>query len=166
MCRGRPLFASTRPGWPPKIVTGIGFLGAGVIIKEGLSIRGLTTAASLWLVAGLGMSFGMGMFGPGAITTVVALFSLVFLKRLEPVLNKDRYLRLTVTTAIDPDIYPELERLLEARRLRVSDLAATTDFQAGQVEYNFVITQQRRRVGRELTAQISRLEGVRRIQYQ
>ena len=80
-----------------QIVVGIGFLGAGVIIKEGFSIRGLTTAASLWLCAGIGMAFGMGLFGPAVMTTVIALGSLVFLKRLEPILNKDRYLHLTVT---------------------------------------------------------------------
>ena len=45
-----------------QIITGIGFLGAGVILKEGVSVRGLTTAACLWYVAGLGMAFGMGMF--------------------------------------------------------------------------------------------------------
>ena len=48
-----------------QIVTGIGFLGAGVILKEGISVRGLTTAASLWVVASLGMAFGMGHFTLG-----------------------------------------------------------------------------------------------------
>ena len=43
-----------------QIITGIGFLGAGVIINEGFNVRGLTTAACLWMVAGIGMSFGMG----------------------------------------------------------------------------------------------------------
>jgi len=49
-----------------QIVTGIGFIGAGVIIKEGITVRGLTTAATLWLVAGVGMAFGMGLFYPWA----------------------------------------------------------------------------------------------------
>ena len=46
-----------------QIITGIGFLGAGAIIKSGMSIRGLTTAACLWLSAGIGMSIGAGYFG-------------------------------------------------------------------------------------------------------
>jgi putative Mg2+ transporter-C (MgtC) family protein len=59
-----------------QIVTGIGFLGAGVIFRQGASVRGLTTAASLWIVAAIGMACGAG-FWPGAvIATVVALFSL------------------------------------------------------------------------------------------
>ncbi len=148
-----------------QIVTGIGFLGAGVIIKEGFSIRGLTTAASLWLVAGLGMAYGMGLFGPGSIAAAVALFSLIFLKRLEPIMNKDRYLHLAVTATLDSDIYPHLERLFQEQRLHISDLAATTDLENRKAEYHFVITQQQRRIGRELTGQIVRLPGVQKIHF-
>ena len=49
-----------------QIVTGIGFLGAGAIIREGLSIRGLTTAATLWVVAAIGMACGAGYYWPAA----------------------------------------------------------------------------------------------------
>ena len=52
-----------------QIVTGIGFLGAGAIIRQGLSVRGLTTAATLWLVAGIGMACGAGYYGPALIGT-------------------------------------------------------------------------------------------------
>ena len=47
------------------IMTGIGFLGAGVIYKEGASVRGLTTAASIWLTAAIGILFGIGFYFPG-----------------------------------------------------------------------------------------------------
>jgi putative Mg2+ transporter-C (MgtC) family protein len=59
-----------------QIVTGIGFLGAGAIIRQGLSVRGLTTAATLWLVAGIGMASGAGYYGPALIATVIALITL------------------------------------------------------------------------------------------
>jgi putative Mg2+ transporter-C (MgtC) family protein len=59
-----------------QIVTGIGFLGAGAIIRQGLSIRGLTTAASLWVVAAIGMASGAGYYSAAVITTVVVLVSL------------------------------------------------------------------------------------------
>jgi putative Mg2+ transporter-C (MgtC) family protein len=59
-----------------QIVTGIGFLGAGAIIRQGLSIRGLTTAASLWVVAAIGMASGAGYYSGAVITTVVVLLSL------------------------------------------------------------------------------------------
>ncbi len=59
-----------------QIVTGIGFLGAGAIIRQGLSVRGLTTAATLWLVAAIGLTTGAGYYSAAVITTLVALFSL------------------------------------------------------------------------------------------
>jgi len=59
-----------------QIVTGIGFLGAGAIIRQGLSVRGLTTAASLWVVAAIGMASGAGYYSGAVITTVVVLVSL------------------------------------------------------------------------------------------
>jgi len=59
-----------------QIVTGIGFLGAGAIIRQGLSVRGLTTAASLWVVAAIGIAAGAGYYSAAVITTVVVLVSL------------------------------------------------------------------------------------------
>jgi putative Mg2+ transporter-C (MgtC) family protein len=59
-----------------QIVSGVGFLGAGAIIRQGFSIRGLTTAATLWVVAAIGMAAGAGYYSAAAITTAVALVSL------------------------------------------------------------------------------------------
>jgi len=59
-----------------QIVTGIGFLGAGAIIRQGLAVRGLTTAASLWVVAAIGLAAGAGYYSGAIITTVVVLVSL------------------------------------------------------------------------------------------
>jgi putative Mg2+ transporter-C (MgtC) family protein len=59
-----------------QIVTGIGFLGAGAIIREGLSVRGLTTAATLWVVAAIGMACGAGYYWPAVGATALTLFAL------------------------------------------------------------------------------------------
>jgi putative Mg2+ transporter-C (MgtC) family protein len=59
-----------------QIVSGIGFLGAGAIIRQGLSVRGLTTAATLWLVAAIGMASGAGYYDGALIATLGALFTL------------------------------------------------------------------------------------------
>jgi putative Mg2+ transporter-C (MgtC) family protein len=59
-----------------QIVTGIGFLGAGAIIRQGLSVRGLTTAASLWVVAAIGIASGAGYYSGALIATALVLFSL------------------------------------------------------------------------------------------
>ena len=59
-----------------QIVTGIGFLGAGAIIRQGLSVRGLTTAATLWVVAAVGLAAGAGYYSAAVITTALVLIAL------------------------------------------------------------------------------------------
>lgn len=65
------------------VISGIGFLGAGTIIVQGASIRGLTTAASIWIVAAIGLTIGAGMFFAGIATTVLVLTSLIFLNHVD-----------------------------------------------------------------------------------
>lgn len=66
-----------------QVVSGIGFLGAGTILREGVSVRGLTTAASLWVVAGIGLGVGAGFYLASVITTVIVFVSLHLLSKLE-----------------------------------------------------------------------------------
>jgi putative Mg2+ transporter-C (MgtC) family protein len=65
------------------VITGIGFLGAGAIMREQTEIKGLTTAASLWVVAGIGLATGVGFFSASVFTTILAIVILFFLRRLE-----------------------------------------------------------------------------------
>ena len=66
-----------------QVVTGIGFLGAGAILRQGVSVRGLTTAAGLWVTAAVGMAVGFGFWTGAVVVTVVTVISLFGLKRLE-----------------------------------------------------------------------------------
>lgn len=148
-----------------QIVTGIGFLGAGVILKEGASVRGLTTAASLWAVAGLGMAFGMGFFSLGVIATALVLASLTFLKKLDPIMKKDRFLTLSVTACNRSGLLDELLAVFSERDLEVSDISSHLDLAAEELFYQMVITQREIRIGHELMEEIRQLEGVRKIRY-
>ena len=69
-----------------QIVSGIGFLGAGAIIRYGMTVRGLTTAASLWVVAAIGMAAAFGAYLTAAVTTGITLVALWGLKRIRPLL--------------------------------------------------------------------------------
>ena len=62
-----------------QVVSGIGFLGAGAILKDGFSVRGLTTAATLWVVACVGLAVGGGFYSAGILTTIIVYSSLHFL---------------------------------------------------------------------------------------
>ena len=65
------------------VVAGVGFLGAGVVLRTGTGVQGITTAASVWLVAAVGLAAGGGMYVVAAATTGVCLFTLVVLRRLK-----------------------------------------------------------------------------------
>ncbi len=76
---------------PSYVISGIGFLGAGTIIVHGGTIRGLTTAASIWAVAGLGLIVGIGMYKEAIITTIIILVSLVVLNKFEKRLHSKNH---------------------------------------------------------------------------
>ena len=68
------------------VITGIGFLGAGAIIRDRGGVKGLTTAASLWVVAGIGLATGCGFYKAALFTTVLALLTLFFLRYVERIM--------------------------------------------------------------------------------
>lgn len=78
------------------IMTGIGFLGAGVIVKEGLSVRGLTTAASIWMTASIGILLGLGFYFAGALGTGLAVGTLSLFRWIEDKTPALHYARLAV----------------------------------------------------------------------
>jgi putative Mg2+ transporter-C (MgtC) family protein len=71
-----------------QIVTGIGFLGAGAIIRYGFTVRGLTTAASLWVVAAVGLAVALGEYLTGSVTAAITLVTLWALRRVRPTLTR------------------------------------------------------------------------------
>lgn len=148
-----------------QIIAGIGFIGAGVILKDGLTIRGLTTAACLWLAAAVGMGFGLGIYLPTIISVVIGISSLIFLKQLEPYINKDRYLTFHVEVGEGVDIYPQLEEIFTRFSMKISDVSCILHPRNGETHYKFVLTQHQKRMGRELSREVATLHGVKKIEY-
>lgn len=80
------LYGNRAPVDPARIaagvITGIGFLGAGTIIRSSVSVTGLTTAASLWTVSGIGLAVGCGFYMAGFVTAIIVLAALYILRKL------------------------------------------------------------------------------------
>ena len=76
-----------------QIVTGVGFLGAGSILRQGEAVRGLTTAASIWVTASLGMAIGFGYYGVAVFATILVLITLVAVRPIETRFFKGRHNR-------------------------------------------------------------------------
>ncbi len=79
-------------------ITGVGFLGAGVIIKSGFTIQGLTTAACLWIVSAIGLAVGSGLYIPALATFAITFFALWTLRNIEVKVPRLRYKVITLTT--------------------------------------------------------------------
>ena len=95
------------------IVTGIGFLGAGAIMREGLTVSGLTTASSIWVTAALGMSVGAGQYGLAIVGTVIVLVVLTLFGFIQPVLERYRKaieLHITLTDGDEAVLEQEMSR--------------------------------------------------------
>ena len=92
-----------------QIITGIGFLGAGAIIKYKFSVQGLTTAACLWTTSAIGMSCGAGFYEMAILATGIAIFVLTVLNKVERLYSKDNYRIIKITAHKDTDVQKLVE---------------------------------------------------------
>lgn len=108
------------------VITGIGFLGAGTIILKGNSIAGLTTAASLWVVAAIGLAVGAGFYYPAIITTLFMIIILFILNRIEQYFftGKRSYI-LILETANSEDLTRELSLCLQENGILIEKMSIT-----------------------------------------
>jgi putative Mg2+ transporter-C (MgtC) family protein len=144
------------------IMTGIGFLGAGAIIKEGLSVRGLTTAASIWITAALGILVGIGFYFPVAVGTVLTLGTLSVFRWIEIRMPMQTYVYFVVRFASDA-IVPEdeMRRLLASYRFTIGSLTYRLDKTEDFFEYRMVIRTNRARKVKALCAHLTTVEAIR-----
>ena len=103
------------------IMTGIGFLGAGTILKHGASVRGLTTAAAMWCVAAIGMAAGFGMYTLTVVTTVIVFAALWVLDYLEDVIPKLKYRTLVIRRPWQAGVVAETVGRLRAAAMHVAE---------------------------------------------
>ena len=103
------------------VMTGIGFLGAGTIVKSGIAVRGLTTAAAMWCVAAVGMAAGFGMYTLTGIATLLIVAALWVLDYFEGLIPKWRYRTVVVRRKWKPSVIPETIERFKKARLRVID---------------------------------------------
>ena len=122
------------------IMTGIGFVGAGAIIKEGFTVRGLTTAASIWITAALGILTGIGFYFAAFIGTALALGTLSAFRWIEARLPTETYAIFMVRYARENAISePALRSLVQAHGFSMHNLSYRLHSDVGQMEYRMVL---------------------------
>ena len=163
------IHAFAAPGADParvaaQIVTGVGFLGAGAILKEGATIRGLTTAASLWAVAAVGMAAGAAAWGVAIATTLIVVFSLWPLGLLTRrfVGRQEHRVMLRIATE-DPH---SLTRVVQAVTQQDGSIAhlSTTEPPTGGLVVEAEVRVRDVESGVHLTAAIADMDGLRLLE--
>jgi putative Mg2+ transporter-C (MgtC) family protein len=123
------------------ILTGIGFLGAGTILRHGNAIRGVTTAATLWFVTVLGLAFGSGEFTLGFAGMVLAAIALFVLAPFEKHIPSNYYVTLSVTSTLNSPPIGELKQRIERSgpRVKSTRVAYNLEKQQQTVIYELIL---------------------------
>ena len=147
------------------IITGIGFLGAGAILREENMVRGLTTAGCIWFVAGLGIVIGKGMYPLALWGTLLLFVMLVFFRYAEGWMSVEVYGELSIRMNLESyesikdrcmEVIRENEFLIQETRYRI-------DRTQNEVRLDYVLTYSKGKSQENLLMTISRLEGVREV---
>lgn len=149
------------------VVTGIGFMGAGTIMRYKASVRGLTTATSLWVVAGIGLAVGSGLYFGAIATTLIAVVALMFFSRLEHVMiRKNWYKTIVIETK---DGLEQLKRIREALSeygSEINDLEADRSRDGTNMVLKFGLKLTTNLHNAQLIEDIARLEGVKSVKWE
>ncbi len=143
------------------IMTGIGFLGAGVIMKDGLSVRGLTTAASIWITAAIGILVGIGFYYPAGLALALTLGTLSAFRWFEGKMPSQQYAKFIVrfdrASAMSEG---ELKALVHSLAFTVANLQYRLRQDGKQLEYSMMLRTQDPDRLRQLSDALLRIETV------
>ena len=147
------------------IMTGIGFLGAGVIMKDGLSVRGLTTAASIWITSAIGILVGIGFYIPAALATVLTLGTLSGFRWIEGRMRTEQYAIFSVRLNRGHDMgEDELRRLVTQHGFSVAHVTYRLRDEGENFEYRMALRTLDTRNLRALANALSSIEAVKGFQ--
>jgi putative Mg2+ transporter-C (MgtC) family protein len=143
------------------LMTGIGFLGAGVIMREGFSIRGLSTAAAIWITAAIGVTIGLGLFGAAMAATLLTIIVMSGIRRLETVLPHYKVLRLSLVFAREHALLADaVHGMMHDLGFLVADLSCALSSNGTRFEYHMVLKCTGNRGFNELMESLSKAENV------
>ena len=143
-----------------QVVSGIGFLGAGAILKDGFSVRGLTTAATLWVVACVGLAVGGGFYSAGILTTIIVYSSLHFLG-----FTTKKGLRKNISVYVESldNTINNLQDFLTDNGLEVVDIGLVDNIKHDFIEIKFVVLVRNIKILADLENKILLVEGVKSV---
>jgi putative Mg2+ transporter-C (MgtC) family protein len=143
-------------------ITGMGFLGAGVVLKSGLSVHGLTTAACLWIVSAIGLAVGSGLHFAAILSFAITLVSLWLLRYVEERIPRLAYKYVTIV--VDRDAPEEqLRAAVTDHGPRITEIEYELDAEGGRMTYRITIASEHLISERTIVDALGRLPAVRHI---
>lgn len=122
------------------ILTGIGFLGAGVIVKYGFSVRGLTTAASIWTTAAVGILIGARYYGEAAASVLLVLGALSIFRRIEDRLQKENYAQVKIGVTRMPGLSRQkVDTLFAQAAVNIKEVAYGLEKDRAVLDYEYTV---------------------------
>lgn len=121
------------------VVSGVGFLGAGVIFFRGSSIKGLTTAAGIWTTAGIGLALGSGMYFVGIMSTVIVIIAQFFLHRILKSVDSFSTSELSVSLDNEPGAIEEFKAMLEKEKLAIQTCKIIKNTEEGTITFKATV---------------------------
>ncbi|MDD5645147.1 MAG: MgtC/SapB family protein [bacterium] len=147
-----------------QVVTGIGFLGAGAIFRLGFNVRGLTSAASIWTTAAIGLTIGAGMYAASVFAATIILLTLNVLNIIE--LKFFRY-RTSKILSVTADKYSgavsKIIDCLEKKDVELKDISIEEDIETGKIELKSVVYILKREGTRKFFEGLRDIEGIKKI---
>jgi putative Mg2+ transporter-C (MgtC) family protein len=143
-------------------ITGVGFIGAGVIVKTGVSVHGLTTAASLWMVSAIGLAMGSGLYMAGTWAFVITFFALFVLRIVEGKMARMSFVSLMFVAAEGFD-EKEVFDALSAGGAVPHNIDYEKDNTTGEVTYRMTIALKHRISNKPLLDSIASIAGIKRL---
>ncbi len=149
-----------------QIITGIGFIGAGTIMQARFSVRGLTTAASLWVAAGIGMAVGCGFYSAAFITVGLALFALLLLWKLERFFSRDWYKTVSITAEDKERQFEKIKQTLENFGAKIQNCIIEKDKISGKVYREVNVKFRGVRFNKDCVEELANLEGIEKVKWE
>lgn len=119
---------------------GIGFLGSGVIIKSGYAVRGLTTAASIWIVSAIGLAIGGGLYFEGLITAAITIIALMVLRIVERRIRTMRFKNIIISTPSNENAEEAIKSVFARYEIHIHSTNYEKNQASDEIVYDFTVS--------------------------
>ncbi len=144
-------------------IIGVGFIGAGVIVKSGFTIRGLTTAASIWIVSAIGLAIGAGLYLEGFVSFLITIVALVVLRRLERHIKTLNFKVITITTTIEDGADKEIASVFSEQGINILSTDTEIDRSAKEITSIYTISTKKKDAVKKAFLRLCDMDFVKRL---